>query len=172
MHSEEEALLGDQAHYGPGVSTSNRKSKTQLNRNRFRGTAIFIATALIAGTCFFLIVGSFILSRPQLRASTHDYVFGSQYGSLDANEDGNGSGEAAPNVLTVFDTVTEFATTTQILDPPPPVPTLALDGILEMDLEELRTMVDSTNGYMARDWPLGLGWNNVTVLLLHGLAAR
>lgn len=153
MEMEEEALLGDQAHHGPGIS------KHKKQPNRIKSTAIFLTTALIAGTGLILIIGTFILSRPELRASSHDYIFGQEYGSSDANK-GQGS---SPSVVTVFDTVTELATTT--VDPPPPVPTLNAEGILEKNLDELRAMVDGTKGYLARDWSLGLGWNNVSCLI-------
>ncbi|CAG8689415.1 14936_t:CDS:2 [Acaulospora colombiana] len=40
-------------------------------------------------------------------------------------------------------------------------PHLAVEGLLEKSLDELKDMIRHTNGYLARDWSLALGWNNI-----------
>lgn len=35
----------------------------------------------------------------------------------------------------------------------------------DKNLEELRAMVATTKGYYARDWSLGLGWNNMRYIV-------
>lgn len=39
------------------------------------------------------------------------------------------------------------------------------DGLLELSPNELQEMVSRTKGYLARDWSLGLGWNNVRYII-------
>lgn len=141
---EEEALLGGLGRRG------HNANKYSPNPTRFRSTVIFLATALLSGTVFFIIIISLAFSRPSLKASSHQYLFGEEL-------------KPPPP-----ETVTVQATVTETVYPPPPIPTLNVDGLLEMNLDELKDMVDSTNGYLARDWSLGLGWNNVRGVLILG----
>jgi hypothetical protein len=59
------------------------------------------------------------------------------------------------------------------IHPPPPTVTevpkanpLQWHPLEDKTLEELREMVATTKGYYARDWSLGLGWNNVCTVIL------
>lgn len=47
-------------------------------------------------------------------------------------------------------------------EPKEPPPISQVD-YADLSLEELRELVSHTNGFFARDWSLGLGWNNVRV---------
>lgn len=49
--------------------------------------------------------------------------------------------------------------------PPPPPPRKHDDDHLE--LEELRDLVAQTKGYFVRDYSLGLGWNNVSHIIIY-----
>jgi hypothetical protein len=136
---EEETLLGH-----PALPKHHRKQ--QISIPRFRTTIAFVATALFSGLIFYFIAFSLVLSRPSLRASSKDYLYGD-----DIQE---------PLYATV--------TVTETYSPPLPTnleekpPGLSVDGLLDLSPAELRAMIATTNGYFVRDWSLGLGWNNVS----------
>lgn len=139
---EEETLLGRGA--------APKRRETHFSLPRFRTSIIFVIAALFSGLIFYFIVFILILSRPTLRSSSKQYIFGD-----DVQEP-------------LHDTVTVTYTYT------PPLPTnldekppgLSQDGILDLSPDELRAMIAKTQGYFVRDWSLGLGWNNVCIVVI------
>jgi hypothetical protein len=125
-----------------------------------RSATGFIVTALLSGLCFYLVAFVIFLSHPTLKSSSHDYIFG-----IDDPITNNVTHTAWHTVVQV-----EKETATVSLSAPPlPAPTsnlplLTHNGILELSLDELKAMVRRTDGYLARDWSLSLGWNNVCQL--------
>ena len=111
--------------------------KLQFPMPRFRITVAFVVTVLLSGLLFYFIVFSLAL-----HASSKSFFYGEDI---------------------------QYATVTVTKEyPPPPLPTnlvippdLNVDGLLDMSPAELRAMIATTNGYLARDWSLYLGWNNV-----------
>jgi hypothetical protein len=137
--AEEEALLGEDS-----VGRLDYKYREEKSSRSFKSSVSFLATSLACGVGFSLVLFTIVFGVPSFRASTREYLFGA---------------ELTPAITTE----TALSTVTETYYPPPPVPTLNSHGILEKDLTELREMVDRTNGYYARDWSLGLGWNNVSL---------
>lgn len=135
---EEEALLG---HDHPAMP---KQRKQQFPLPRFRTSITFVLTALFTGFLFYFIVFSVILSKPSLRASSKDYLFGD-----DDLQDA------------LYQTVTVTVAPPLPTDLEEKPPGLNVEGLVELSPDELREMVAGTNGYLVRDWSLGLGWNNV-----------
>ena len=71
-----------------------------------------------------------------------------------------------PLVLVDPNPVSWLAEPTPVLEephPPSPSPSPVSDVLT---LEQIRDIVASTRGFFSRDYSLGLGWNNVSVILL------
>lgn len=152
MLEEEEGLLGhtDQ--------TPRRNSKPTTSK--FRQTLSFILIAVVSGIAFYLVVFTVVLSRPSLRDSGRKYLFGDDDEVWSSPQE---SEIAFEEIYTEQSSSSTMGIVTS-LAPPSATPTLASeDGLLELSAGELRDMVHGTKGYLARDWSLALGWNNVRI---------
>ncbi|KAG8806486.1 hypothetical protein FRC17_004968, partial [Serendipita sp. 399] len=154
---EEEGLLGNG--HSSGHSNGHaykRRSRHMLHGLRGSISIKFILTAMCSGLIFYLLVFSVILSRPSLKATSQKYIFGdpqyppSVYPWDDGTHNGSSAGFPFPDSEHWM---------------PRPFPSLTTNGLLELSLDELKAMVDSTNGYFVRDWSLGLGWNNMRYII-------
>ncbi|PVG04811.1 hypothetical protein CPB86DRAFT_18038 [Serendipita vermifera] len=136
-------------------------------------TTIFSRPVLIAifsAISCYIIIFNFVLSDGWLSAKGHSYFFGPP------TESGRNASvsEKGHTTVTQWQTETEIhyetVTATPVLseqekeDLAGP-PHLAVEGLLEKSLDELKEMIRHTKGYLARDWTLALGWNNMRYII-------
>lgn len=130
-----------------------------------RTSLSFILIAFISGTLFYLIVFSLILSKPSFRDAGKQYLFGGDDDEVWASPS-QSSSIAFDEVYTDQRASTSLAGLSTLPSVPSATPTLAgEDGLLELSVDELRAMVRRTKGYVARDWSLSLGWNNMRYII-------
>jgi hypothetical protein len=176
-YEEQESLL-------PGAprNLGSRRTKSHWHLPTIFSRPVLV-TIFSAIACY-VIVFNFVLSDSWLSIKGHSGFFGAP------TDSGRTNGSTAGADLKDHITVTQWQTTVETeikyetvtaspqLSPQEMEnlvgsPTLAIEGLLEKSLEELRDMIRLTNGYLARDWTLALGWNNVRIFSSwHGILHR
>lgn len=148
---EEGSLLGHAA--------TPRQQKPSSLLRRYRNSVTFLILGFFLGFLVYFALFSSILSRDSLHNASTDVVLGEKV--------------QEPLHQTVYQTVrvtvtaTATATATETYSVPLPTdvqekpPGLNEQGLLELSLDQLRARIATTEGYLARDWSLRLGWNNV-----------
>lgn len=137
---------------------------------RFGGVGLFLASAAVFGVLFHVLVFGFLNlyygpgEPPYNRWREPPTTF-------DLHPDAAllhsplSSTSALPSSTSVPpSSTTPVPSSTSAL--PSSTPTPSPDDSDELTMDELRDMVSSTKGFLARDYSLGLGWNNVGPLLL------
>lgn len=140
---------------------------------RFGGVGLFLASAAVFGILFHVLVFGFLnlyygpgeppYNRWREPPSTFDLhpdaALLHSPNQLLSSTSALPSSTSAPPPST-----TPVPSSTSVL--PSSTPTSSSVDSEELTMDELRDMVSSTKGFLARDYSLGLGWNNVGPLLL------
>lgn len=139
---------------------------------RFGGVGLFLASAAVCGILFHVLVFGFLnlyygpgeppYNRWREPPSTFDLH--PDAALLHSPNQPQPSTSALPSSTSAPSSTTPVPSSTSAL--PSSTPTPSSDDSDELTTDEIRDMVSSTKGFLARDYSLGLGWNNVGPLLL------